>query len=54
MFILYWTHSHVTQKGEKMFNSTILFLVSMGAIALVVAFFDYAISFKKRMKTENN
>ena len=53
---LYCTeHTHcVTQKGEKVFDSTILLLTSVGAVALVIAFLDYAISFKKRMKTENN
>jgi hypothetical protein len=53
---LYCTeHTHcVTQKGEKVFDSTILLLTSVGAAALVIAFIDYAISFKKRMKTENN
>jgi hypothetical protein len=53
---LYCTeHTHyVTQKGEKVFDSTILLLTSVGAAALVIVFLDYAISFKKRMKTENN
>ena len=47
------TH-YVTRKGEKMFNPTILLWIGVGAAALVIAFLEYAISFKKRMKTENN
>ena len=45
---------YVTQKGEKMFDPTILLWMGVGAAALVIAFLDYAISFKKRMKPENN
>jgi hypothetical protein len=48
-----YTH-YVTQKVKKMFDSTILLLTGVGAAALVIAFLDYAVSFKKRMKTENN
>jgi hypothetical protein len=45
---------YVTQKGEKMFDPTILLWTGVGAATLVIAFLDYAISLKKRMKTENN
>jgi hypothetical protein len=53
---LYCTeHTHyLIQKGEKMFDQTIFLWTGVGAVALVIAFLDYAISFKKRMKTENN
>lgn len=54
-YLYYTEHTHhVTQKGEKMLDPTILLWMSVGAAALAIAFLDYAISFKKRMKTENN
>jgi hypothetical protein len=37
-----------------MFDVTILFWTGVGALALAFAFLEYAISFKKRMKIENN
>jgi hypothetical protein len=44
----------VTKKVKKMFDITILLLTGVGAAALGIAFLDYAVSFKKRMKTESN
>ena len=37
-----------------MFDLTNLLLTGVGAAALGIAFLDYAVSFKKRMKTESN
>jgi len=40
--------------GEKKLDTTIILWTGIGAAALVFAFIDYRLSFKKRMKLEKS